>query len=669
MKAIDEQFVSSDKVLASTLMKRLLSMTLDRSRTVRENIMEKRDIAAKLKSLEVDMSEPFLVHFILNSLPAEYGPFKISYNTHKDKWSINELLTMCVQEEERLKHEIPESVIMVTHGKRNAKKGKSVPMKKKSTFDKDACRFFSDNTWWIDSGATIHIAKIMQGFLTQRKPIGSEQYVYSGNRAHSRVEGVGFYRLILKDDFHLDLENTFYVPEYSRNLIYLSRLSISGYDLYFHYPSVKLLKDIKVIGFGNLNGNLYKLELYPTFECNVLNLHDKEIGTKRCIINENSSGLWHKRLGHISIDRVKRYMYLYFLFNKSEALDAFKDYKTEVEKQAGAQIKIVRFDRGGEYYGRYTDKGQVKSPFAEFLESEGIIAQYTMPGTPQQNGVAKRRNRTLMDMGSSTIGSKWIFKTKRDSYGNIDRYKARLVAKGFTQREGIDYHETFSLVSKKDSLRIIMALVAHFDLELHQMDVKITFLNGDLEEEVYMHQPEGFCDKVKSHLVCKLNKSIYGLKQASRQWYIKFHNVVSSFEFTKNIIDQCIYLKISGSKYIFRVLYVDDILLASSDLGLLHETKQFLIQNFEMKDMGEASFVIGIEIHRDRSQRLLGLSQKTYIERILERFGMKNCSPIAAPIIKGDTFSLNQCPQNALEKGQIKDIVYASLVGILVIST
>ncbi|XP_060194764.1 uncharacterized protein LOC132623967 [Lycium barbarum] len=141
MKAIEEQFVSSDKALASTFMKRLSSMTFDRSHTVREHIMEMRDIAAKLKSLEVDMSAPFLVHFILNSLPSEYGPFKISYNTHKDKWSINELLTMCVQEEEKLKHEIPESVNLVTHDKRNAKKGKSIPMKKKGIVDKDSCHF------------------------------------------------------------------------------------------------------------------------------------------------------------------------------------------------------------------------------------------------------------------------------------------------------------------------------------------------------------------------------------------------------------------------------------------------------------------------------------------------------------------------------------------------
>ncbi|XP_009599269.1 uncharacterized protein [Nicotiana tomentosiformis] len=148
MKAIDEQFISSDKPLANTLMKRLSSMTFDKSRIAREHIMEMRDIAAKLKFFEVDMSEPFLVHFILNSLPAKYGLYKISYNTHKDKWSINKLLTMCVQEEEKLKHETPESVNLATHNKRNAKKKKSVHIKKKGTFDKDVCRFCNKKRHW-----------------------------------------------------------------------------------------------------------------------------------------------------------------------------------------------------------------------------------------------------------------------------------------------------------------------------------------------------------------------------------------------------------------------------------------------------------------------------------------------------------------------------------------
>ena len=129
--------------------------------------------------------------------------------------------------------------------------------------------------------------------------------------------------------------------------------------------------------------------------------------------------------------------------------------------------------------------------------------------------------------GCKLVGCKWVLKTKRDSSGQIERYKTRLVVKGYSQREGIDFKETFSHVLTKDSCRVIMAIVAHFDLELHLMDVKIAFLNGDLDEEVYMEQSIGFVEIGKEDLVCKLNKSIYGLKQASRQWYLKFDRIIT----------------------------------------------------------------------------------------------------------------------------------------------
>nr|AAN34963.1 Putative gag-pol polyprotein [Oryza sativa Japonica Group] len=116
--------------------------------------------------------------------------------------------------------------------------------------------------------------------------------------------------------------------------------------------------------------------------------------------------------------------------------------------------------------------------------------------------------------GAKTVGCKWVYKTKYDSRGNIEKFKVRLVAKGFTQREGIDYNETFSPVSCKVSFRIIMALVAHYDLELHQMDVKTAFLNGDLEEKVYMAQPKGFVMKGNENMGCRIKRSIYGLKQS-----------------------------------------------------------------------------------------------------------------------------------------------------------
>ena len=139
---------------------------------------------------------------------------------------------------------------------------------------------------------------------------------------------------------------------------------------------------------------------------------------------------------------------------------------------------------------------------------------------------------------------------------------------------------------------------------------------------------------------------------------------MNSFGFEENIMDQCIYQKVSENKICFLVLYVDDILLATSDKVLLYEVKQFLSKNFDMKDMGETSYVIGIKIHRERSRGILGLSQETYINKVLERFNMKNCSPSVAPILKGDR--LNQCPKNDFKREHMKNIPYTSAVGSLI---
>ena len=200
------------------------------------------------------------------------------------------------------------------------------------------------------------------------------------------------------------------------------------------------------------------------------------------------------------------------------------------------------------------------------------------------------------------------------------------------------------------------------------MDVKTAFLNGDLYEEVYMQQPEGFIVDGKEDMVCRLKKSIHGLKQASRQWYLKSHDVVTSLGFEENIVDSCIYLKVYGRKFIFLILYVDDVLLASNNLGLLMNVKRMLSQNFDMKDLGEANFVLGIEIHRDRDHKFLGLSQKAYVDCVLERFGMKGCKPSLAPIFKGGRLNNDQCPKNDVEKEAVKDIPYSSIVGSLMYS-
>jgi hypothetical protein len=171
--------------------------------------------------------------------------------------------------------------------------------------------------------------------------------------------------------------------------------------------------------------------------------------------------------------------------------------------------------------------------------------------------------------------------------------------------------------------------------------------------------------KGKEHMRCHLRKSIYGLKQAVRQWYLKFDETIRSFDVKENEKDNCIYAKFRDGKFIFLILYVDDILLASSDVSLLLESKRFLSSNFDMKDLGEASFVLGIEIHRDRRKGVLRLSQKTYLEKILKKFSMHACNPTPAPIVKGDKYGSFQGPRNQYEIDQMKLVPYASAVGSL----
>jgi len=232
----------------------------------------------------------------------------------------------------------------------------------------------------------------------------------------------------------------------------------------------------------------------------------------------------------------------------------------------------------------------------------------------------------LVDLpeGSKVIRNKWIFKRKMDMNGNLTTYKAKLVAKCFTQIQGIDYDETFSPIAMFKSIRIMLAIAAFHDYEIWQLDIKTTFLNGKLDEEVYMVQPQGFEDPKNSSKVCKLQRAIYGLKQASRSWNKRFDEEVKILGFIQSKEEPCVYKKVSGSHIVFLILYVDDILLIGNEKSLMEQTKNSLKTIFSMKDMGEARYILGIKIYRDRSRKLIGLSQNVYINKILERFHMEN---------------------------------------------
>ena len=234
--------------------------------------------------------------------------------------------------------------------------------------------------------------------------------------------------------------------------------------------------------------------------------------------------------------------------------------------------------------------------------------------------------------GRTTVGCKWVFRTKKDANGEVVRHKARLVAKGYSQVEGVDFNETFAPVAKFSTIRCILALGAAMDLEMHQMDVKTAFLNGDLEEDIYMDQPQGFVQEGQEELVCKLKKSLYGLRQSPRAWYEKIHQFFVDQGFKRSHADHSLYLKQTSSFLLIVLIYVDDLIILSSDMRVMEELKCRLKDEFEMSDLGELHYFVGIQIERDRKCFRLTLSQKAYIEEVLERFGMADCKPIGTPL-------------------------------------
>nr|GEW62927.1 retrotransposon protein, putative, Ty1-copia subclass [Tanacetum cinerariifolium] len=257
-----------------------------------------------------------------------------------------------------------------------------------------------------------------------------------------------------------------------------------------------------------------------------------------------------------------------------------------------------------------------------------------------------------------TIGHTWLFKKKTDMDGDVHTYKARLVAKGFIQTPEIDYEETFSLVANIRAIRILIAITAFYDYEIWQMDVKTAFLNGYLNEEVYMEQPEGFVNQKFLNQVCKLKHSIYGLKKTSRKCNKRFDDEIKKFGFSQNHDEPCVYVKVSGSYVTFLIIYVDSILIMGNNISMLQNVKSYLGRCFAMKDLEEAAYILGIKIYQDRSKRLIGLCQSAYIEKILKRYYMENSKRETISMQEKLKFSKSQGASTPSEIQCMKNIPY-----------
>ena len=260
--------------------------------------------------------------------------------------------------------------------------------------------------------------------------------------------------------------------------------------------------------------------------------------------------------------------------------------------------------------------------------------------------------------GHSIVGGKWVFRVKYDGNGKVNCFKGRLVAQGFSQRHGVDYEEIFSPVVYLSSIRTLLAFAAKKKLHVHQMDVVSAFLNGDLKEEIYMKQPPGYVQLGKENLVCKLRKSIYGLKQSPRCWNQKLCDHLKSLGFKESGADSCVFIKNESNNLKIIAVYVDDLILIAKSLNEIQQMKDSLSKTFKMKDMGQLRYCLGINF--ELTEQGISLCQKQYLNKLLERYKLTEANTVTTPmdpnvkLVKDDSYSK-----------KVDAVQYQSMVGSL----
>ncbi|XP_075099082.1 uncharacterized protein LOC142175970 [Nicotiana tabacum] len=430
LSAIGQKFLESDKAEIGSLIDSLSTIKYDLIDSVCDHIMKLVNIATKLNNLGVTISDDFLIHQSLRSLPKQFNQLKTTYNAQKNKWSVDELITVCVIEEGRIQKEKVEGVVNFVSSSRSAdypsykrKGGPKFHKKKHGHSHHPDGNSGHTNKPGVNQGQShnplgpqpvikkeIKCWDCKQDLVSRRKPKEDEASVVVGNGLKAKVEFIGTSILPFKNNSSILLENTIFVPSMRRKLVSISFLDKDGYSFQQNNGIIKILNDSHVVADAFLSDGLYRLNvLNETFSA----MYVENIAHKRPVKSKPSYLLWHRRLGHISKERIERLVkenILHVLDPKD--FETCVDYVkgkmtkikrngstrssglleiihtnisepyTEVEKQLGKSIKIVRSDRGGEYYGKYDESGQC---------------------TPEQNGVAERRNHTLIEMVRSMM--------------------------------------------------------------------------------------------------------------------------------------------------------------------------------------------------------------------------------------------------------------------------
>lgn len=323
-------------------------------------------------------------------------------------------------------------------------------------------------------------------------------------------------------------------------------------------------------------------------------------------------------------------------------------------------------DRYGDFTSHYAD---VTNEFALFScepqKYEEAAKDESWVKAMEEEIVMIEKNHTweLVDLPNDkdVIGLKWVYKTKFNEEGGIQKLKARLVAKGYSQQPGIDFNETFAPVVRMETIRIVLAIAAQLELQVYQLDVKSAFLNGKLEEEVYVEQPQGFEIKGKEEKVYRLKKALYGLKQAPRAWNSRINHYFQENGFQRSPNEPSLYIKRDGQNFIIVCIYVDDLIYMGTNLKLIADFKSSMMTEFEMTDLGMMKYFLGIQVKQQKGE--IFISQEKYLVDLLQKFHMQNSKPIATPLAVNEKLKMEDGAK------KVDDAMFRSLVGSLLYLT
>lgn len=356
--------------------------------------------------------------------------------------------------------------------------------------------------------------------------------------------------------------------------------------------------------------------------------------------------------------------------NEAGSVNEFGDDETEVEHEAEAEheaehettVKVneaehettVKIDVPPVPALRRTQRQSVKPKnFEDYVllaEEEGELLLLCLNNEPrnfheakdskewiraceeEMGSIEKLRTWDLVDLpiGVKPIGLKWVFKRKRNSDGSVNKYKARLVAKGYVQKYGVDFEEVFAPVARIETIRLLIDLAASHSWEIHHLDVKTAFLHGELKETVYVSQPEGFEKNGSEGKVYKLNKALYGLRQAPREWNNKLNHILMEFRFEKCCKEPSVFRKKVSDDLLVVGVYVDDLFVTGTSLDVIIKFKEEMASKFEMSDLGRLTYYLGIQVNQHQGG--ISLNQARYAHKILEEAGMKNCNLVHTPM-------------------------------------